>query len=337
MEAKDTNVVESNDKKVKLKEKPSDDATAAQLALAEKKKKQKQKQRQKQKEKKKLMMAEKQQNLLDSKNTEKVKPQMESNTLENEASSSSPSSKDEKDQDAKKKKKNRKKHKKKNIESEHESNNPDTAETSEQSKNGQSNPQTNESKSNKEDENEKEKGNEKKNKNKSKKNKSKNKNKGKSEVLDVEETEFKLVIRKLPPNLSKESFLNQFEAKYPELFTSVINNYYVPGNYPMNDFYSVVYSRSYINCDTQENMMKIGKAIKEMEFTDDNNGDNTDDSINNFEGAIYRPVVEKAFLQMMPTAHPRPPKADSMTVSKLYKSFVKQLESGDRKVIALAL
>ena len=100
---------------------------------------------------------------------------------------------------------------------------------------------------------------------------------------------FKITIRKLPPLLKKESFIEQVSRTYPDFNKDVTSIYYVQGYHPEVQFEESVLSRCYINCTNQETMMKVGRAIKGMQFTDDD-GDEE----------IYNPTIEKSFYQEMP-------------------------------------
>ena len=100
---------------------------------------------------------------------------------------------------------------------------------------------------------------------------------------------FKITICKLPPQLKKQSFIKQVSQTYPDFDKDVTGIYYVQGYHPEVQFEESVLSRCYINCTNQETMMKVGRAIKGMQFTDDD-GDEE----------IYNPTIEKSFYQEMP-------------------------------------
>lgn len=163
---------------------------------------------------------------------------------------------------------------------------------------------------------------------------------------------YKLTIRNLPPNLSKESFMLQVEQLHPEFKEFITEYYYVRGYYPVNQFEASIPSRCYINCSEETTMMQVGRAIKQMTFVDDkttnistDNDDNSkpqNETVETSESGevveemeIYAPAVEKSFLQMMPDFNERGEihidKWDffnnKLEESSAYKKFIKSIES----------
>jgi hypothetical protein len=139
----------------------------------------------------------------------------------------------------------------------------------------------------------------------------------------------KLTIRKLPPRLSKNSFIKKVFTENPEFKEYICEIYYVNGYYPETQFEQSVPSRCYINCINDESMMMVGRGIKQMSFTNDlinneteneteNENDNENENENNNENhtnvdsqigspkmydeemETYSPIVEKSFYQHMP-------------------------------------
>lgn len=139
--------------------------------------------------------------------------------------------------------------------------------------------------------------------------------------LKPKEPIFKLTVRKLPPNLCQESFINKVVDFFPDFNDLVRNWYYCPGQYPDSQFEQSTLSRCYINCKSKDAMMAIGRAIKELTFVDDDkepavqeegNTDVQDRPVEEKEydndeiygeadeREVYKPVIEKSMYQEMP-------------------------------------
>lgn len=138
---------------------------------------------------------------------------------------------------------------------------------------------------------------------------------------------FKITVRKLPPKLSKQSFIDQLYSAHPEFKDHITETYYVNGYLPDSQFEQHIPSRCYINCTNDQTMMIVGRGIKGMIFKNDNltvnktsksEENNNDTKTNDDDGTgntkndndqseiydedmeTYTPIIEKSVYQAMP-------------------------------------
>lgn len=121
----------------------------------------------------------------------------------------------------------------------------------------------------------------------------------------------KLVIRLLPPLLSKDEFLKQLGQFYPA--TKIDRDYYVQGHLPDNPYEKQTYSRAYIlfkvDTDVQEFVLLVsGKPFFEPGSTEP-----------------FTPLIEKCLNNRIPGEH-APTEPSSIENDEAYKQFLVFLE-----------
>ncbi|KAI5953231.1 hypothetical protein KGF54_002602 [Candida jiufengensis] len=79
----------------------------------------------------------------------------------------------------------------------------------------------------------------------------------------------KLIIRLLPPSLTKENFLNQLATVYPYHASKIQKFYYIKGIYPSNSFEVPNYSRAYIDFNNVGDVEEFLKFLNGVSFEDE--------------------------------------------------------------------
>jgi regulator of nonsense transcripts 3 len=123
----------------------------------------------------------------------------------------------------------------------------------------------------------------------------------------------KLVVRLLPPLLTKDEFFKQVSEFYPD--NKIIGDYYVQGHLPENPYEQQTYSRAYVlfkvHDDVQEFVLLVsGKPFFEPDAEDP-----------------FTPLIEKSLINRLPGKAPVSKKSESKIENQeTYKRFLAFLE-----------
>lgn len=138
----------------------------------------------------------------------------------------------------------------------------------------------------------------------------------------------KLTLRLLPPNLTKEQFIEQLDSHTTlSKDGSIVDSYYVQGCYPSKPFEKPTYSRAYLLFNNQLTLDQFMRDLSGKSFIEPE----TNDSL--------KPAIGKSLYNKMP---PSKPNTNSVTSKKyeddeFYKEFLSLLESNKADTFDLAL
>ncbi|KAL4511948.1 hypothetical protein ABPG72_012793 [Tetrahymena utriculariae] len=127
---------------------------------------------------------------------------------------------------------------------------------------------------------------------------------------------FRVDVRKLPPNLSKE----EFQQAIRDYQSNIIYQYYVPGQIKEKE---VVFSRAHLNFNTQENGLSFLNNFKQK-FADKQTN------------TVYEPVLRKSLYQINPVNKDQSSSDSDYKSGFMYSQFVnyqeQQLKLNEQKV-----